>query len=137
MATGCHEHCLRRGGEPNTEGGRRVADDLFEIVHDQRDRATGVHGAAKGAVSIFMQGLRNRLHKAGVSVTTIKPGFVDTPMTADFDKGLLWAQPEAIAKTIFKAAKGHSGDVYAPFFWRPIMGVIRAVPEFLFKRLSL
>ncbi|MFZ2853685.1 MAG: SDR family NAD(P)-dependent oxidoreductase, partial [Rhodocyclaceae bacterium] len=96
-----------------------------------------VYGAAKGMVGLFLQGLRNRLSKKGVQVLTIKPGFVDTPMTASFKKGALWAQPEAIAHGIVSAIDGRKDVVYLPGFWRLIMLVIRHIPERIFKRLSL
>jgi short-subunit dehydrogenase len=89
-------------------------------------------------VSLFLQGLRNRLFAAGVNVLTIKPGFVDTPMTAGIDKsGPLWATPDAIGKGIVAAVDRRKDVVYLPGFWRPIMALIRAVPEPIFKRLHL
>jgi decaprenylphospho-beta-D-erythro-pentofuranosid-2-ulose 2-reductase len=72
-----------------------------------------------------------------VGVVTIKPGFVDTPMTAAFTKGPLWASPEQVAKGIVKALDRRSETVYLPGFWWPIMFIIRAIPERLFWRLSL
>jgi len=64
-------------------------------------RAINVYGAAKGMVGLFLPRLRNRLNGKGIQVITVKPGFVDTPMTAAFEKkGLLWAQPDQIAKGI-------------------------------------
>jgi short-subunit dehydrogenase len=89
-------------------------------------------------VSLFAQGLRNRLAKSNVDVVTIKPGFVDTPMTAEFDKsGLLWAKPEQIAAGIIKAMQKGKGEVYLPWFWWGIMLIIKHIPEAIFKRLSL
>lgn len=88
-------------------------------------------------VSLFLQGLRNRLAKKGIVVLTIKPGFVDTPMTAAFGKGALWAQPEAIARGIVRAVDRRADEVYLPGFWRPIMTIIRHIPERIFKRLPL
>lgn len=105
---------------------------------DRGRQSNYVYGAAKAMVTAFCEGLRNRLFKRGVHVLTIKPGFVDTPMTADFDKsGLLWAQPEIVAAGIDKALRKRKNSVYLPWFWRPIMLVIRHIPEALFKRLSL
>jgi short-subunit dehydrogenase len=73
-----------------------------------------------------------------VHVLTIKPGFVDTPMTAAFDKkGLLWATPEQIANGIYRAVEKRRDTVYLPWFWLFIMLVIRHIPERVFKRLSL
>jgi decaprenylphospho-beta-D-erythro-pentofuranosid-2-ulose 2-reductase len=105
-------------------------------VAGDRGRATNyAYGAAKGALEIFMSGLRQRLHPSGVQVLLVKPGFVDTPMTADFPKGPLWASPERVAQDIVRAmAKGRS-VIYTPWFWRWIMLIIRHLPERLFVRL--
>ena len=76
---------------------------ISSVAGDRGRQSNYVYGAAKGMVSLFLQGLRNRLSKRGVQVLTIKPGFVDTPMTAAFPKGALWAKPEAIARGIVRA----------------------------------
>lgn len=96
-----------------------------------------VYGTAKGAVSIFLQGLRNRLFQAGVHVLDIKPGFVDTPMTAGFEKGFLWAEPDRVARDIHRAVRERRDLVYTPWFWAFIMLAIRLLPESIFKRLRL
>ncbi len=103
-----------------------------------RGRASNyVYGAAKAAVSVFAAGLRNRLHAKGVRVVTVSPGFVDTPMTAAFKKGPLWASPQAVAKDIERAIDGGFGVVYTPWFWAVIMRIIRLIPERLFVRMKL
>jgi short-subunit dehydrogenase len=95
------------------------------------------YGAAKGMVSIFLSGLRNRLAKSGISVLDIRPGFVDTPMTAEFPKGPLWASPEKVARDISKAIEKKRDVLYTPFFWRWIMLIVRHIPEVIFKKLSM
>ena len=110
---------------------------ISSVAGDRGRQSNYVYGTAKAAVSVFMQGLRNRLYGKGVQVITIKPGFVDTPMTADFDKGPLWVGPEHIAKGIDRAIQKRRDVVYLPGFWRLIMWLIRSIPERLFKRLSL
>lgn len=110
---------------------------ISSVAGDRGRQSNYVYGAAKGALSIFLQGLRNRLDRKGVHVLTVKPGFVDTPMTKDFKKGLLWVSPAVIAKGIDKAIKGKKDIVYLPFFWRYIMLIIKYIPEKIFKRLSL
>ena len=111
---------------------------VISSVAGDRGRASNyVYGTAKGAVSLFVQGLRNRLHGSGVHVLTIKPGLVDTPMTAELKKNFLYAKPEGIAEGIVSAIDKKRDVVYLPFFWRYIMLIIRALPEPLFKRLSL
>ncbi|MCW8899602.1 MAG: SDR family oxidoreductase [Gammaproteobacteria bacterium] len=104
---------------------------------DRGRQSNYIYGTAKGALTIFLQGLRNRLAKSKVHVLTIKPGFVDTPMTKDFKKGLLWVSPEVISKGIYKAINKKREVAYLPFFWRYIMLIIKAIPEKIFKHLSL
>jgi decaprenylphospho-beta-D-erythro-pentofuranosid-2-ulose 2-reductase len=110
---------------------------IGSVAGDRGRQSNYVYGAAKGAVSIFMQGLRNRLHAHGVRVLTIKPGFVDTPMTEAFAKGILWARPQQVARGIYAAIEKKKDIVYLPWFWSPIMQVIRGLPEVIFKRLRL
>jgi short-subunit dehydrogenase len=105
-------------------------------VAGDRGRATNAaYGAAKGAVEVFMSGLRQRLHNCGVQVLLVKPGFVDTPMTADFAKGPLWASPERVAKDIVRAMEKGRSVIYTPWYWRWIMLIIRHIPESIFVRL--
>jgi len=110
---------------------------ISSVAGDRGRQSNYVYGAAKGTVSLFLQGLRNRLVKSGVQVLTIKPGFVDTPMTAEFKKGALWAKPDGIARGIVSAIDGRRDVVYLPGFWRWIMLIIRHIPEPIFKRMSL
>ncbi len=110
---------------------------IGSVAGDRGRQSNYVYGAAKGMLALFLQGLRNRLAKKGVQVLTIKPGFVDTPMTAAFAKGPLWAQPDPIAQGILQAIDRKKDVVYLPAFWQLIMLLIRHIPERLFKRLSL
>lgn len=110
---------------------------ISSVAGDRGRQSNYVYGAAKAGLSAFASGLRNRLQKSGVSVVTIKPGFVDTPMTAHVKKGPLFATPEAVARGIVKAIDRRKDVVYVPGFWRPIMWLIRSIPERIFKRLSL
>jgi len=110
---------------------------IGSVAGDRGRQSNYVYGTAKGAVAIFLQGLRQRLHKAGVRVVTIKPGFVDTPMTQAFQKGLLWATADGVGRRIAAAADRGADVVYVPGFWWLIMAIIKAVPERLFKTLKL
>jgi len=110
---------------------------ISSVAGDRGRQSNYVYGAAKGGLSIFLQGLRNRLSKAGVCVLTIKPGFVITPMTAEFKKGVLWVQPKGVAEAIVGAIQKRKNVVYVPWFWRWIMFVIRSIPESIFKRMNL
>lgn len=111
---------------------------ISSVAGDRGRQSNYVYGSAKGMLSLFLQGLRNRLYHCNVDVVTIKPGFVDTPMTSDFkNKGILWAQPETVAHGIIKSMKKGKNSVYLPRFWFWIMLIIKNIPEFIFKKLSL
>lgn len=118
--------------------GRGTIAVIGSVAGDRGRQSNYVYGAAKGMVTIFLAGLRNRLAKKGVTVLTIKPGFVDTPMTAHIqNKGKLWAKPDDVARGIVKAVASKKDVVYLPGIWRLIMLIIRHIPESIFKRLSL
>ncbi len=109
---------------------------IGSVAGDRGRQSNYVYGASKGGLDVFLQGLRNRLFHAGVDVVTIKPGFVDTPMTAHLPKSPLFASPEAVARGIVKAMEQGRDVVYLPFFWRWILWVVKLMPEFVFKRLK-
>ena len=91
---------------------------ISSVAGDRGRQSNYVYGTAKGAVTIFLQGMRNRLHRSGVQVLTVKPGFVETPMTAGIDKkGPLWARPATIAHIIVRGVEKGRNVVYAPWFW--------------------
>lgn len=111
---------------------------VITSVAGDRGRASNyIYGTAKAAVSTYLQGLRASLHGSGVHIMDIRPGFVDTPMTTAFRKGLLWSTPEKVARAIQRGVSRRRNVLYVPWFWRWIMLVIRCIPEALFKRLSL
>jgi short-subunit dehydrogenase len=110
---------------------------ISSVAGDRGRQSNYVYGSAKAALSTFTAGLRNRLFKSGVHVLTIKPGFVDTPMTAHLPKNALFVGPDKIARGIVRAIDRRRDVVYLPWFWRWILLIIRSVPEFVFKRLSL
>ncbi|MDQ2716503.1 MAG: SDR family oxidoreductase [Chloroflexota bacterium] len=110
---------------------------ISSVAGDRGRKSNYVYGTAKGALNIFLQGLRNRLSSSGVAVVTVKPGFVDTPMTASFRKGPLFAQPGVVGKAIYQAMKQGRDIVYVPWFWRYIMLIIKSIPERVYKRLSI
>ena len=88
---------------------KRRACRSFSVAGDRGRASNYVYGAAKSSVSTFLEGLSSRLERTGVSVITIKPGFVDTPMTETFEKGLLWVKPESIAVGITKCYRKTKG----------------------------
>jgi decaprenylphospho-beta-D-erythro-pentofuranosid-2-ulose 2-reductase len=110
---------------------------ITSVAGDRGRQSNYVYGAAKGGVERFLQGLRNRLHHAGVAVVTIKPGLVATPMTAAMKKNPLFASAHRVGQGIHRAIERRQDVIYIPWFWRPLMAVIRSLPERIFKRLHL
>jgi len=109
---------------------------ISSVAGDRGRQSNYLYGAAKAGLSAYLQGLRNRLHRSGVHVLSIKPGLVATRMTAG-KKSALMATPERVARDIAKAIHRRKNVVYTPWIWQPIMCVIRAMPEAIFKRLKL
>lgn len=112
---------------------------ISSVAGDRGRQSNYLYGAAKAGLSAYLQGLRNRLFPAGVHVLSIKPGFVATPMSDGRvnPNSPLLATPERVARDIERALRRRRDVLYTPWFWRPIMAVIRALPEPLFKRLKL
>jgi len=112
---------------------------VSSVAGDRGRKSNYVYGTAKGALSTFCAGLRNRLMGSGAHVLTVKPGFIDTPMTAHIEKkpAVLWVGADRVAGDIVKACSSGKNELYTPWFWRFILLIIRLVPEPVFKRLSL
>jgi short-subunit dehydrogenase len=111
---------------------------ISSVAGDRGRPSNYLYGAAKGAVTDFCSGLRGRLFKAGVQVLTIKPGFVDTPMTQGLPlPKLLMATPDIVAQDIVRAVEKRRDTLYTPWFWRVIMLIITHIPSAIFKRLAL
>lgn len=117
--------------------GRGCIAVISSVAGDRGRQSNYVYGAAKGAVTIFLQGLRNRLAGKGVAVVTIKPGMVDTPMTAHMRKSRLFASARTVGQGIYQAMVKRKDVVYVPGYWRYIMWVIRSIPESRFKKLRI
>ncbi len=110
---------------------------ISSVAGDRGRQSNYAYGAAKGGLSIFLQGLRNRLDSKGVRVYTLKPGFVDTAMTYGKPGLFAVASPNRIARDCMAILEKPGGVYYRPRFWRPLMWVIRMIPERVFKKLKL
>jgi hypothetical protein len=128
--------CTQLANQFEAQGSGVIAV-ISSVAGDRGRQSNYVYGAAKAAVTAFASGLRQRLYPKGVAVVTIKPGFVSTPMTAGLPKNALWASPATVARDIVRAIEHGTPVLYTPWFWRPVMALIRALPERLFRRLRL
>ena len=111
---------------------------LLSSVAGERGRQSNyLYGSAKGAAALYAQGLRNRMFKAGVHVLTVKLGFVDTRLTFGLQTKIPIAAPTSVAQALIRAEQKRINVLFYPRFWQMIMLIIRLIPEFIFKRLSL
>ena len=120
-------------------GDKPVLAAVSSVAGDRGRQSNYPYGASKAALDAYMSGLRNRLHPLGLRVVTIKPGFVRTRLTEGKvnPRSPLLAEPAQAAADIRCAIEGSADVVYTRWFWRPIMVIIRCIPEFVFKRLKL
>ena len=110
---------------------------LSSVAGERGRRSNYVYGSSKAGLTAFVDGLRNRIDRDGVRVMTIKPGPVRTAMTEDMKGNAKFADVDDVAATLVKAIDRGTDVVYVPGVWRVIMGVIRAIPEGIFKKMNL
>lgn len=108
-------------------------------VAGERGRAKNyIYGSAKAGFTAYLSGLRNQLAKENIHVMSVIPGFMDTKMTANMPLPKpLTASPEVAGEQIYKAFQKQKNVVYVLPIWRLIMLIIRNIPEFVFKKLSI
>ncbi|WP_339695326.1 SDR family oxidoreductase [Celeribacter baekdonensis] len=117
--------------------GQGTVVGVGSVAGDRGRIGNYVYGSAKAGFATYLSGLRNRLTRAGGHVVTVKPGFVDTAMTWGIEGMFLVASPDAVAGDILTAVAKKKNVIYTPFFWRYIMLIIRHIPEFIFKKMSI
>ena len=111
---------------------------VSSVAGDRGRKTNYIYGSAKAAFSTYLSGLRNRLSQSNVHVMTVKPGFVNTKMTDGLDlPEKLTAQPKDVASDIFKAQQKGTNILYTKSIWRFIMLIIKHIPEFIFKKMSI
>jgi decaprenylphospho-beta-D-erythro-pentofuranosid-2-ulose 2-reductase len=111
---------------------------LSSVAGERGRKSNYFYGAAKGALTIYLSGLRNRLYKNNVRVISVLPGMIRTKMTDHLDlPDKLLAEPEEIAQDIYNGFKKGKDIIYSKWYWKLIMGAIKLIPEKMFKMLNL
>lgn len=117
------------------EAAGRGTIGVITSVAGQRGRPRNyTYGAAKGALSVYLQGLRSRLWRSGVAVCDLRPGPIVSPMTVGHARNALFSTPEAIAPAIVRALDRGTPVVWLPWYWAPIIAIVRWLPEAVFQR---
>jgi decaprenylphospho-beta-D-erythro-pentofuranosid-2-ulose 2-reductase len=111
---------------------------ISSVAGDRGRKSNYVYGSAKASLTAYLSGLRNRLYDAQVHVLTVKPGFVATKMTEGMDlPDKLTAQPEEVASDIYKAQQKNRNVLYTKWIWKYVMLIIKMIPEWKFKGMSI
>jgi len=111
---------------------------ISSVAGERGRKSNYIYGSSKSGFTSYLSGLRNRLHESHVDVITVLPGFVKTTMTKDMNlPPLLTASPEQVAGDIYNAYAGGKNILYTRWYWRWIMYIIKAIPESIFKKMSL
>jgi len=108
---------------------------LSSVAADRGRATNALYGAAKAALATYLSGLSQAMQGTDIQVLCVKPGLIDTPMTADFAKSPLWSSPQRVARDVERALKNRRHVLRTPWFWSPIMLIIRLLPGFIFRRL--
>jgi short-subunit dehydrogenase len=91
--------------------------------------------ASKAAVNAFLEGLRIQLHSRGIAVTTICPGFVRTPLTADNPYPMPWLlEADDAARRILRALRSRRKVYNFPWQMTLVTRVARWLPDWLVAR---
>lgn len=135
-ALGCIAWCNAAARRFQQRGGGRIVG-ISSVAQDRGRTGKPAYGASKAAMDHYLEALRNRLWRKGVQVTTIRPGFVETPMTADVE-GMFWQiSADRAAAAILGAVHKRKTVAYVPARWRALMFVVRNIPSFVFRKLNV
>jgi len=112
---------------------------VSSVAGDRGRTKNPIYHATKAALDTYLESLRARLARLGVTVVTAKPGFVRTPMMESEPlPGMIPVlEPADAASQILRGAASHKRVVYVPWWWRPVMWAIRTIPDPIFERLKV
>jgi short-subunit dehydrogenase len=114
--------------------GKGFVIGISSVAGERGRQSNYIYGSAKGALTTYLSGLRNRLYHYNIHVLTVLPGFILTKMVDNLSvPKLLSAEPERVARDIYHAFVKRRDRIYSKWFWRFIMMPIKLAPERLFK----
>lgn len=100
-------------------------------------RSNYLYGSQKAGVQAFVEGYAARMQPFGVHVLDIRPGLIDTPMTAHMKKNRLFSSAKTVAKDIMNAIVRKKSVLYTPAYWWSIMFIVRLLPRSILRRLKI
>ena len=121
---------FERTGSGHIVGISSAAGDRGRVINP-------VYNTSKAALTTYLEGLRNRLTRKGVHVLTVKPGMVNTDMLKGVKRRMWVVSPEQVAADVWSAIKRRKQSIYIPGRLGLMMFVVRNIPSFIFRRLSI
>ena len=128
---------LDEGGAAMAAQGSGVLVGIGSVAGDRGRMGNPAYCASKAGLHALLEALRNRLDRKGVTVLTVKPGPVRTPMVEGRTDLPLLIEADDAAQQVIAAIRARRQQVYVPWLWGPIMAVVRSIPSILFRRMSL
>jgi short-subunit dehydrogenase len=119
-----------------TEKGFGHLVGISSIAALRGGRESPAYNASKAFESNYLEGLRQKVRKAGlpITVTDIKPGFVKTAMAKG--EGIFWAaEVNKAAMQIYGAIKQKKSHAYITRRWRLVAWIFKLIPGFIYERL--
>ncbi len=110
---------------------------IGSIAGERGRRGLPAYTASKAGLHTYLEGMRNRLWRDGVCVTTVKLGQVDTDMLKNADRRRHPIAPDRAAELIWRAIERRKRVVYVPGWWALVGLAVRLMPSFLFRRLPI
>ncbi len=98
---------------------------------------SGAYSASKSAAITYLESLRSEMQHYGISVTTVAPGYIRTPMT-DINQ---YAMPflmdaDVFAKKFIRAVKARRRFVVIPWQMGMAAKLMRLIPPWLWDKLT-
>ena len=95
----------------------------------------GAYCASKAAVIAYCESLRGELRSSGVSVVTISPGYIDTPLTQQNRYSMPFLMPASdFAERAFTAILAASSYRVIPWQMGVVAKLLRLLPNAVFDR---
>ncbi len=110
---------------------------VTSVAGDIGKSSNYIYGSSNAMLSNYLTGLRQEFFYYGVRVVNIKPGLLDTPMTAKLKKNILFSDPNLICNKLVSSIEKDNKDIYLPFFWKYIMLIIKMIPKVIYNRLKI
>jgi len=119
-----------------TERGSGHLVGISSIAALRGGRESPAYNASKAFESNYLEGLRQKVRKSRlpITITDIKPGFVNTAMAKG--DGIFWAaEPEKAARQIYHVINRRKSSAYITRRWALVAWLIKLLPGFIYERL--